>query len=159
MTNASASLPSQFKIVGSSKYEKNLAETVQILQDQTRPPFYNKKPRDEDELKAVIHAICRCAIDPFVDRERSGARVAGKECKFDFSLFKDRDALEAKLITENHRANTTVAEILEDIEAFRNSQFSNLIFLIYDSIGDISDQAAFKRDLEKSSIYLVIVKH
>jgi len=159
MTNASASLPSQFAIAGGPKYEKDFEETIRILQDQTRPPFYNKKPRDEDELKTVIHAICRCAIDPFVQRERGGARVVGKECRFDFSLFHDRDALEAKLITESYRANKIVSEILEDIEAFGDSQFSNLIFLLYDSIGDISDQASFKRDLEKSNIRLVIVKH
>lgn len=152
-------MSSRIKIVGRPKYGKDLKEVIEVLRKETRPPFYNRKPRDEDELKAVVHAICRCAIDPFVKRERSGARVLDKECKLDFSLFEDRDALEAKLIKENRRRADIVSEILEDIEAFKNSQFKNLIFLVYDSIGDIFDQLAFRRELERDNIHVVVIKH
>jgi len=159
ITNASASLPAQIKVVGSQRYEKGIDDIIKILHDETRPPFYNEKPRDERELKAVVHAICRCVIDPYVRRERGGARVADKEYKFDFSIFSDRDALEVKLITEKHSRGEVVAEITEDINAFKNSQFENLLFLIYDSIGDISDEVAFKQEFEKGNIHVIIRKH
>jgi hypothetical protein len=157
--NAYASSPSKFTIVGKPRYEKEVKDVVKVLREETRPPFYNKKPRDEDELKAVVHAICRCMIDPFVKRERGGARVSDKECKFDFSMFEDRDALEVKLIKENRRRGEIIPEIIEDINAFNNSQFKNLLFLIYDSIGDIYDENSFKKDLERDNIHIMIVKH
>lgn len=151
--------PSELTLVGSAKYQKDIKEVIEILQKQTRPPFYNKKPRDEDELKAVVHAICRCEIDPFVQRERCGARVVDKECKLDFSLFEDRDALEVKLIYGNRGRGQIIPDILEDIEAFKKSQFKNLLFLIYDSLGDIYDEDDFKQEFEKGNIHIIIVKH
>ena len=145
--------------VGHPKYEKKIKDVIKIFHDEVRPPFFNKRPRDEDELKAVIHAIIRCSIDSLVKRERGGARVGTKECKFDFSIFGDRDAIEVKLLANNTKYNKIIGDIEEDIKAFRNSQFKNLIYLIYDSIGDIHDVNAVKREYEEDNIHFIINKH
>lgn len=165
ISKASASLPSSVEIAGSQRYvppeKMKVSEVMKILHKCTRPPFYNRKPKDEEELQIVIHAICLCAIDPQVKRERSGLRIGEKEKKIDFSLFSDRDALEIKLITEKRRRSAIVGEISEVIMAFRKpNQFKNLIFLIYDAEGEIYDEMTFKKEFESNeNVHVIIRKH
>ncbi len=141
-------------VTDDSQLEPVVIQVETKLRDDLRPSL-RKQPSDETHLQDVVYALLR-QIDKDTNRERKGARLAGKEFTIDFSLFQDKLGVEVKLIDKKEKVGPTIDQINADIPAY-TQMFRRVIFVVYDVYSSISDVKRFSSDLKRDRTELEVL--
>jgi len=98
-------------------------------------------------------------MDKEFTREKENLVYSPKHISQTFTFKRINTVVEAKLCDAPNREKEIIAEINDDILAYK-TKYSNLIFVIYD-IGSIRDQELFKGSIEQAHEHVIvrIIKH
>ena len=142
---------------GQSSEEVGGLFKVLSLTESTLRKIVRKVPDSERELQDLYESMLTVAGLDF-SRESVSIEYSSKNYIPDFTVSKLDLAIEIKLCTKASREKEMIAEINDDIPAYRR-EFSNILFVIYDS-GVIRDIDTFKGHFEEQEGVLVrVVKH
>jgi len=134
------------------------SDIVKILNLATRlRKSIHKKPSEEKEVQNAFEGL---VIGADVDYSREAERIeySSKTYVPDFTFKRLDLALEIKLCGRDGREAEIIAEISDDILAYR-TRFGNIVFVVYD-LGFIRDVDRFSKSLEEHFQVLVrVVKH
>jgi hypothetical protein len=120
-----------------------------------RPPEKERDVQDAVEQLLIGRGLLK---GQDYDREVGRVKMSIKELVPDFILLKLGLALEIKLSNGPARVKNLVDEINADIAAY-SKEYRSVFFLVYD-IGQIRDEAEFRRDLEHDrNVSVIVVKH
>jgi hypothetical protein len=128
----------------------NLAETKlrKVVRD---------KPSREIEIQDAFEALLIGAEIPF-SRETDRIEYSSKTYTPDFTMGKLDLVTEIKLCGREGREKEIIAEINDDILAYR-TKYGNILFVVYD-LGFIRDTDRFGRSLEEHETVMVrVIKH
>jgi hypothetical protein len=141
-----------------SRLDSQVAQLREKLNLDLRPSI-RTSPSSEAELQNAVFIILR-QVDQSVEREHPSGRLAGKGSKIDFSLFVNKIGVEIKLIKERGRLRQVIDEIVSDVPFYFES-LKRVLFVIYDSCGEIDDPGRVVADLERihTGTRLLVVKH
>ncbi len=141
--NTKAEASEILKIIGFA--EKQLRKTIR------------KTPENEREVQDKFEDIL-IGSEISYSREKEHIEYSAKNYIPDFTFKKIGLAVEIKLCNRENRIKEIIAEINDDIVAYKQS-FPNIVFLIYD-VGFIRDIDTYTNMIETSSDVVVrIVKH
>lgn len=133
-----------------------ILKIINILERKLRKIIRNS-PTTEKEIQDSVENLL-IASDIIYKREFPSISYSSKKYIPDFSFSKQSLVLEIKFCNRQTREKELIAEINDDIMAYKQD-FSNLLFLIYD-IGFIRDVNLFASEFEKDeSVLLRIIKH
>jgi hypothetical protein len=115
------------------------------------------EPQQEDKVQDAFENLLIGADVPY-SRETESIEYSSKTYTPDFTVPKIGLAIEVKLCSRRTREKEIIAEINDDIIAYR-TKYPNLVFIVYD-LGVIRDVDRFKRSLEDNEdVVVVVVKH
>jgi hypothetical protein len=115
------------------------------------------KPERERNVHDSIENLLNVADIEYA-REAESIQYSSKTYIPDFAFKKLDLVLEVKLCSHDRREKEMIAEINDDILAYR-TKFGNLVFVVYD-LGLIRDQERFADEFEKQEGVIVrIIKH
>lgn len=135
------------------------SELVKLLNaiDLKLRKLFREKPKDEKDVQDTFENLL-IGIDVEYSREADSIEYSSKTYVPDFTMPKLNTAVEIKLCPTEKREKELIAEINDDILAYKQ-KYGNLIFVIYD-LGHIRDTEKFKRHFEQEQGVLVkIIKH
>lgn len=123
-----------------------------------RRMFKDEPPQDENVLQREIEKILNVLqLDLKKEQDQMGFSVSRRIPDFtvhDLSL-----AIEAKLCNSRKRIKEIVEEINSDITTYK-TRYNNLLFIIYDIGGFITDEPKFTGDFERNKgVMVIITKH
>lgn len=123
-----------------------------------RRMFKDKPPQDEDVLQREIEKILNVLqLDLKKEQDQIAFSVSGRIP--DFTVHELSLAIEAKLCNSVKRVKDIVEEINSDITAYK-TKYNNLLFIIYDTGGFITDEPKFIGDFERNKgVMVIITKH
>jgi len=131
------------KIINLAEYK--LRKTIRI------PPTLEKQIQDAYE-NLLIGADIPCS------RETDSIEYSSKTYIPDFSIQKSDLAIEIKLCARKEREKEIIAEINDDILAYK-TKYGNMVFIIYDT-GFIRDIEKFVKNFEdQEGVVVKVVKH
>jgi hypothetical protein len=114
-------------------------------------------PTLEKEIQDAFENLL-IASDIDYSRETDSIEYSSKTYIPDFSVKKLGLAIEIKICTRSSREKEIIAEINDDILAYK-SKYENIFFVIYDT-GFIRDIERFTKQFEdQDGIYIKVVKH
>ncbi len=115
------------------------------------------KPEGERQVQDAFEGLLLGAEIAY-SREADSIEYSSKTYTPDFTFPRIEMALEVKLCNRSAREKEIIAEINDDILAYR-TKYPNLVFVVYD-VGTIRDVDRFKGSFEGSEdIAVVVVKH
>jgi hypothetical protein len=123
------------------------AKLRQIIRE---PPAREKIVQDKFEDLLVANSINYA-------REAENVPYSSKTYIPDFTIDRADLAIEIKLCNRDGREKEIIAEINDDIVAYRQ-RWGNLFFVIYD-VGQIRDIARFTSSFESEAVLVRVVKH
>ena len=135
------------------------SDIVKILSliDNSLRKVVRTVPKNEREIQDVLESLFVGAGLEF-SREKENILYSSKRYIPDFVFMRIGTIVEVKLCNRKEREKEIIAEINDDILAYK-TKYSNLIFVVYD-IGVIKDVDQFKNGMETPKDILVrIVKH
>ena len=133
-----------------------ILKIIQIGERKLRKIFRNK-PQNEKEVQDAFENLL-IGADVEYSREAETIEYSSKKYIPDFTIRKLDLAVEIKYCAKDTREKEMIAEINDDILAYK-TKFGNVFFLIYD-IGIIRDVDRFIDAFELSSNVIVrVVKH
>ncbi len=92
------------------------------------------------------------------DRETGRVKTSGKESIPDFVFVPLDLSLEIKLLKSPQQSKAVIDEINADIRAY-GTKYRRQIYVVYD-LGNIRDDAEFKKDLETAAgVTVIVIKH
>jgi len=142
---------------GDKVKESNEIVNILSLVDNSLRKVVRSTPKNEAEIQDALENIFIGAGLEF-SREKENILYSSKTYVPDFVFNRVNTVVEAKLCNRKEREKEIIAEINDDILAYR-TKYGNLIFVVYD-IGIIKDVDQFKGGLEAGDHVLVrIVKH
>ncbi len=116
-----------------------------------------QQPSTEREVQDAVETLF-VAADIEYAREVDHIAYSSKTYVPDFTLSRLDLAVEIKLCNTDKREKAMIAEINDDILAYKQS-YGNLLFVIYD-VGQIRDVDRFKNHFEKQEQVIVhVLKH
>ena len=116
-----------------------------------------EEPASERVVQDAIETLF-IAADVEYAKEIDRVEYSSKAYVPDFTLKKIDLAIEVKLCNTAKREKEMIAEINDDILAYKQA-FGNLLFVVYD-VGQIRDVEKFKRHFEQQDQVIVqVVKH
>jgi hypothetical protein len=138
--------------------EPESSDIVKILNLATRlRKSIHKKPTEEKEVQNAFEALL-IGADVEYSREAERVEYSSKTYVPDFTFKKLDLALEIKLCHRDGQEAEIIAEINDDILAYK-TKYGNIIFLVYD-LGLIRDVERFASSLEEHAQVIVrVVKH
>jgi hypothetical protein len=137
--------------------EASLILKVLHLAERQLRKVIRTQPTKESEVQDAFENLLIGADIPY-GREVDSIEYSSKTYKPDFSLPKIGLAVEVKLCRQDRREKEIIAEINDDILAYK-SKYPNLIFVVYD-LGYIRDQDRFCGSFEEhENVTVRIVKH
>jgi len=114
-------------------------------------------PRREKEIQDAFENLLIGADIPY-SRETDNIEYSSKTYIPDFSIQKADLAIEVKLCDKSGREKRIIAEINDDILAYK-TKYGNMIFIIYD-LGLIRDVDRFIKNFEEQEgVFVKVVKH
>jgi len=142
---------------GDKVKESNEIVNILSLVDNSLRKVVRSTPKNEAEIQDALENIFIGAGLEF-SRDKENILYSSKTYVPDFVFNRVNTVVEAKLCNRKEREKEIIAEINDDILAYR-TKYGNLIFVVYD-IGIIKDVDQFKGGLEAGDHVLVrIVKH
>jgi len=141
---------------------KESSEIIKIISlvDNKLRKTVRKQPKNESEIRdALENLFIGADMDKEFTREKENLVYSSKTYFPDFTFKRINTVVEAKLCDAPNREKEIIAEINDDILAYK-TKYSNLIFVIYD-IGSIRDQELFKGSIEQAHEHVIvrIIKH
>jgi hypothetical protein len=114
-------------------------------------------PRDEKEVQDKFEDVLT-SMDFKYLRDQETIAYSSKSYKPDFTFPEIDTALEIKLCNRAGREKEIIAEINDDILAYK-TKYPNIVFLVYD-LGHIRDIDRFKADIESQDrVIVLVIKH
>ena len=114
-------------------------------------------PQAEREVQDALESILVGADIPY-SRETESIEYSSKTYKPDFTVSKADLAVDVKLCAKDGREKEIIAEINDDILAYK-TKHGNLLFLIYD-LGTIRDVERFAGNFEEmEGVIVKVIKH
>lgn len=128
------------------------------IKNHLRASFGSKKPINEAEIRDAIENILRISeISTHKEQDRIGYSTGSTIP--DLTIEELSLAIEAKLCNRLARVKETIEEINSDITAYQ-TRYENMLFVVYDLSGNISDVQKYTADFEKNKGVMVeVVKH
>lgn len=140
----------------SSKEASSIIEIVNIVERKLRKVIRDK-PESQKRVQDAVEDLL-VGADLLYKREYPSIAYSSKQYKPDFSFQHQQLVLEVKFCNRSGREKELIAEINDDIMAYKQ-QFPNLLFVIYDT-GYIRDVGQFASEFEGDQGVLVrVVKH
>lgn len=133
-----------------------IIKLIRLMENKLRKVVRVPPTREREVQDAVENLLIGADIE--YSRESPLIEYSSKNYVPDFSMAKLDLVLEVKLCAKEGREKVIIAEINDDILAYR-TQFGNLLFVIYD-LGHIRDVDRFGEQFETHEGVLVrVVKH
>lgn len=139
-----------------SGYETTITIKLLNLIERKLRKVIREIPNKEKEIQDAFENLL-IGSDIEYDREFPTIKYSSKNYIPDFSFSTIDTALEIKLCTTNRKEKTLIAEINDDILAYK-TKFSNLIFVIYDN-GQIRDIEKFSNSFIDDNTIVRVIKH
>jgi len=137
--------------------EASLLLRIMKLAEMKLRKILRAKPQKEREVQDAFDSLLVGADVPY-SRETDSIEYSSKTYKPDFTVPKADLAIEIKLATTQAHEKSLIAEINDDILAYR-TKYGNLFFIVYDC-GIIRDIDRFVASFEENSaVYVRVVKH
>ena len=138
---------------------KDVGETITLIdlaQNKLRKTM-RIKPQEEREVQDKFEDAL-ISVDFKYLREQETITYSSKSYKPDFTFPGIDTALEIKLCNRVGREKDIIAQINDDILAYK-TRYPNIIFLVYD-LGHIRDIDRFKADIESQDrVIVLVIKH
>lgn len=133
-----------------------LLKVLSLAEHKLRKTIRNK-PNREKEVQDAFENLLIGAEVPY-SRETDSIEYSTKTYIPDFSIQRADLAIDIKLCTKSEREKDIIAEINDDILAYK-TKYGNLIFIVYD-LGIIRDMERFIGHFQKHGGVIVrVVKH
>jgi hypothetical protein len=130
---------------------------VLALTERKLRKLIRREPSTEREVQDLVENLF-IAADADYAREVDRIEYSAKSYVPDFTLKKIDLAVEIKLCNTTKREKEIIAEINDDILAYKQV-FGNLLFVVYD-VGQIRDVEKFKTQFEQQEQVIVqVIKH
>lgn len=114
-------------------------------------------PQDEKKVQDKFEDVLT-SVDFKYLRDQETIAYSSKSYRPDFTFPEINTALEIKLCNRAGREKDIIAEINDDILAYK-TKYPNVIFLVYD-LGYIRDIDRFKSDIEsQDTVIVLVIKH
>ena len=140
----------------SSKEASSIIEIVNIVERKLRK-VVREKPENEKRVQDAVEDLLVGADLPY-KREYPSIAYSSKQYRPDFSFQHQQLVLEVKFCNRPGREKELIAEINDDIMAYKQ-QFPNLLFVVYDT-GYIRDVDQFGSEFEgEQGVLVKVVKH
>ena len=147
------------KVYEEKDTSKDVGKTITLIdlaQNKLRKTM-RTTPQDEKEVQDKFEDVLT-SVDFKYLREQETITYSSKSYKPDFTFPGIDTALEIKLCNRAGREKDIIAEINDDILAYK-TKYPNIIFLVYD-LGHIRDIDRFKTDIESQDrVIVLIIKH
>jgi len=147
------------KVYEGKDTSKDVGETITLIdlaQNKLRKTM-RSMPQEEREVQDKFEDAL-ISVDFKYLREQETITYSSKSYKPDFTFPGIDTALEIKLCNRAGREKDIIAEINDDILAYK-TQYPNIIFLVYD-LGHIRDIDRFKADIESQDrVIVLVIKH
>jgi len=116
-----------------------------------------KEPANEHEVQDVFESLL-VGADISFSRESERIEYSSKTYTPDFTMEKAGLAVEIKFCNRNGREKEIIAEINDDILAYK-TRYGNIVFVVYD-VGCIRDIEKFVKNFEdQEGVVVRVVKH
>jgi len=133
-----------------------ILRVINLAEQQLRKTIHDTPSRETEIQDAYANLLIGADI-PYT-RETETVEYSSKTYRPDFVIQKIDLAIEIKLCAREGREKKIIAEINDDILAYR-TKFGNLLFIVYDA-GFIRDVDCFSDDFEKNENVIVkVIKH
>jgi hypothetical protein len=147
------------KVYEGKDTSKDVGETITLIdlaQNKLRKTL-RTMPQDEKEVQDKLEDVLT-SVDFKYLRDQETITYSSKSYKPDFTFPGIDTALEIKLCNRAGREKDIIAEINDDILAYK-TKYPNIIFLVYD-LGYIRDVDRFKADIESQDrVIVLVIKH
>lgn len=138
---------------------KDVGEAITLIdlaQNKLRKTM-RTAPQEEKEVQDKFEDAL-ISVDFKYLRDQEAITYSSKSYRPDFTFPGIDTALEIKLCNRAGREKDIIAEINDDILAYK-SKYPNIIFLVYD-VGHIRDIDRFKADIESQDrVIVLVIKH
>lgn len=138
---------------------KDVGETITLIglaQNKLRKTI-RARPQEEREVQDKFEDVLISVGFKYL-RDQETVVYSSKSYKPDFSFPGIDTALEIKLCNRPEREKDIIAEINDDILAYK-TRYPNIVFLVYD-LGYIRDIDRFKADIESQDrVIVLVIKH
>ncbi|GAH80325.1 unnamed protein product, partial [marine sediment metagenome] len=139
-----------------SKEVGEIITLMDLAQNKLRPTV-RTIPQDEREVRDKFEDMLVAVGFKYL-REQETIDYSSKAYIPDFTFPGIDTALEIKLCNREGRETKIIAEINDDILAYK-TRYPNIIFLVYD-VGHIRDIDRFKGDIEsQEGVIVLVIKH
>lgn len=133
-----------------------LLKVINLAQHKLRKTIKDQ-PLNEEKVQDSFESLLIGADIPY-SRETDSIEYSSKTYTPDFSIQKADLAIEAKLCSRSGREKEIIAEINDDILAYK-TRYGNIIFIVYD-LGFIRDIDRFVKNFEdQEGVIVKVVKH
>ena len=147
------------KVYEEKDTSKDVGKTITLIdlaQNKLRKTM-RTVPQDEKEVQDKFEDVLT-SVDFKYLRDQETITYSSKSYKPDFTFPTIDTALEIKLCNRAGREKDIIAEINDDILAYK-TKYPNVIFLVYD-LGHIRDIDRFKADIESQDrVIVLVIKH
>lgn len=147
------------KVYEEKDTSKDVGKTITLIdlaQNKLRKTM-RTIPQDEKEVQDKFEDVLT-SVDFKYLRDQETITYSSKSYKPDFTFPEIDTALEIKLCNRAGREKEIIAEINDDILAYK-TEYPNVIFLVYD-LGYIRDIDKFKADIESQDrVIVLVIKH
>lgn len=114
--------------------------------------------KEKEVQDALENLFIGAGLDGSFTRDQENLVYSSKTYLPDFVFKKIGVVVETKLCDDAKRERDMIAEINDDITAYK-TKYRNLIFVIHD-LGNIRDQDRFKASLEQNeNVVVKVIKH
>lgn len=140
---------------------QRISEIADFLQSSVRRAVLARPEREKDVQDVIEQLLIGRGLEKGLDYDREVGRVktSAKEVIPDFVLPQLGTAIEVKLLKEGTSLGRTIDEVNADIRAYGQT-YRAIVFVIYDAVGAIRDEAEFRRDLEAvDGVKVIVAKH
>lgn len=144
--------------VFASKESNEIVKIISLIDGKLRKLVRAKPEKEKDITDALENLFIGAGLDKEFLREKIRIPYSTKTYIPDFVFERISTTVEDKLCDSEEREKELIAEINDDILAYR-TKYRNLIFVVYD-LGVIRDQDQFKESIEaQDNVILLIIKH
>jgi hypothetical protein len=136
----------------------DIIKIISLLENKLRKVVRNLPLKEKEIQDAVESLFFGANLDGEFTREKENLIYSSKTYVPDFVFKKINTVVEIKLCYTPPREKEIIAEINDDILAYK-TKYANIIFVVYD-LGMIRDRDVFKGSFEASEdVVISIVKH
>jgi hypothetical protein len=141
------------------KESSEIVKILSLIENKLRKTV-REKPQAESEIKnALENLFIGADLDKEYMREKENVVYSSKTYIPDFTFKRINGVVEAKLCDGPKREKEIIAEINDDIPAYK-TRYGNLIFVVYD-LGFIRDRDMFAGSIEQThqQVIIRVMKH